>query len=272
MGYLVMGLLGSWRRLFQILVVPGEDAVQAVQQMLFFVEAVRLARIDDKLGFDAIALKAAVEFLALAWRVDRVGVALKDQGGRFHILEMHKGRTVQKSGDPLWFVREAIEPLVVGRTLLGAVFGDEIGKAGARDGSLESRGLRDRPFRHVAAVRPPANGQLLGIGDATFDEVVDTGNCVAVIAAAPVTTIHLNKFLAVAARSADIWVKDSVAARSKELAPGFDGVLPGTRRAAMDQGDERQLRLAIIPERLQKSRFDFQAVEGLVFVEFRGAE
>src|SRR5260370_7308697 len=170
MGYLVMGLLGSWRRLFQMLVVPGEDAVQTVQQMFFFVAAVRLARIDNKLGFDAVAFEAAVEFLALARRINGIGVPLKNQGRSLYILEMHEGRTIQESGDLFWFVGEAVEPLVVGRTLLGAVFGDEIGKAGARDGGLESRGFPDPPFPLLSAVHPPANGRLLGIGDAPFEE------------------------------------------------------------------------------------------------------
>src|SRR6266478_6645333 len=265
-------LLGGWRHVFQVLVVPGEDAVQTVQQMFFFVEAVRLARVDDQFRFDAVAFEAAVEFLALARRVDRVGVALKDQGGRFHILQMHEGRTVQEAGDLLRFVGEAVEPLVVGRTLLGAVFGDEIGQSRTGDCCLEHIGLRDRPLGHISTVRPSTDAEPLGIGNTTFDQVVDPGHHVSVIAAAPIAAIHLDEFLSVTARAANVGIEDGVAVSRKELPPGFDRVLPGTRGAAMDQGDERQLRLAIVPERLQKSCFDFQAVEGLVSVEFRGAE
>jgi len=51
-------------------VIPGEDAVQAIQQVLFLVKAVGLARVDDKFGIDAVALEAAVEFLALAGGID----------------------------------------------------------------------------------------------------------------------------------------------------------------------------------------------------------
>src|SRR5260370_41804998 len=49
-------------------------------------------------------------------------------------------------------------------------------------------------------------------------------------------------------------------------------MLAGARGAAMDQGDERQLRFAVRAKRFQKGRFDFQAVEGFVFVGLRGAE
>jgi hypothetical protein len=46
--------------------------------VLFFVEAVRLARVHDEFSLDAIAFEAAVEFLALAWRIDGVGVSLEN--------------------------------------------------------------------------------------------------------------------------------------------------------------------------------------------------
>src|SRR6266404_1898862 len=145
---------------------------------------------------------------------------------------------------------------------------------GARpgDSSFESRGLCNRPFGHVPAVRPAADSQLFGIGDAPRDEVVDTGHDVPVIAATPVAAIHLNEFFAVTARSANVGIKDRVPARRKELPPCFDGVLPGARGAAVDHSDERQFRFAVVARRFQKSRFDFQAVEGFVLVELRRAE
>ena len=43
-------------RLLQVLVVPGKDAIDEIQKMLLFAEAVRLARVDDKLGLHAIVL------------------------------------------------------------------------------------------------------------------------------------------------------------------------------------------------------------------------
>src|SRR5437016_2492824 len=240
--------------------------------MLFLVKAVRLTRVDNQLGLDAVALEAAVKLLALAWGIDRVGVSLENQGRRFDILEVHERRTIQESGELLWLIRDAVEPLIVRRALLGAVFGDEIGQSRAGDGSFEARGLRNRPFRHVAAVRPAADGQLAGISDAPRNEIVDTSHDVTIIAAAPIAAIHLNKFLAVTTRSANIGIKDGVAAPRKELPPRFDGVLPDARRASVDQGDERQFRFGVVADRFQKSRFDFHAVKGFVFVRLRGAE
>src|SRR5712692_973140 len=73
----LLGLLGRWRDFLQMLVVPSEDAVQAIQQVLFLVEAVRLARVDDQFGYDAVTFEAAVEFLALPERIDRIRVTLE---------------------------------------------------------------------------------------------------------------------------------------------------------------------------------------------------
>jgi hypothetical protein len=40
----------------QVAVVPREDTIESIQQMLFFVESVRFAWIDDQLGLDAVPL------------------------------------------------------------------------------------------------------------------------------------------------------------------------------------------------------------------------
>src|SRR5947209_6470232 len=126
---------------------------------------------------------------------------------------MDERGAVQESRDLFRFVREAVKPLVVGRALLGAVFGNEIGQACTRDGSFEARGLSNGPFGHVAAIRPAANGQLFGISDAPRNEVVNARHNVPVIASTPVSAIHLNEFLAITARSANVGIKNRVAAR-----------------------------------------------------------
>src|SRR5438477_7038366 len=148
----------------------------------------------------------------------------------------------------------------------------EMGGAGAGDASFDSRRLRSRPLGHVAAVRPAANGQLVGIGDAARNEIIDARHNVPVIAAAPIAPIYLNKLLAVTARSSNIRIKNGVTACRKELSPGFDGVLPCARRPAMNQGDERQLGFAVRARWFQERGFDFLAVEGFVFIELWCAE
>src|SRR5260370_1523561 len=110
------------------------------------------------------------------------------------------------------------------------------------------------------------------MGAAARNEVIEPGHNVPVIAAATVVEIECDEVLAVSARSANIRIENGVATGRKELPPGFDGVLPSAGGSAMDEGDEQQLRFAVVCERFQKSRFDFQAVESFVFVELRSAE
>jgi len=46
-------LFGRWRLVFQYLSVPGEDAVEPIEEMFLFAEAVRLAGVDDQSRFEA---------------------------------------------------------------------------------------------------------------------------------------------------------------------------------------------------------------------------
>jgi hypothetical protein len=70
----------------QIFVIPSEDAIQAVHEMLFFMEAVRLAWVEHQFRIDSIAFEATVKLEALADRVDGVGFALQNQGGSLGVL------------------------------------------------------------------------------------------------------------------------------------------------------------------------------------------
>src|SRR6185503_15111087 len=61
------------RPLFQVLVEPGDDAVEAVDEVLLLAQPVRLARVDDEIRLDVVALQPAVELLALTDRIGFVG-------------------------------------------------------------------------------------------------------------------------------------------------------------------------------------------------------
>jgi hypothetical protein len=85
-GERLLWLFGGRWRFFQVFVVPREDAVEAIQQVLFFVKAVRLAGVGNQFCFDAVAFESTVEFLALAGGIDGVGIPLKNERRRFHVL------------------------------------------------------------------------------------------------------------------------------------------------------------------------------------------
>ena len=78
-----------------MLLVPGDDAVEAVEFVLFFMEAVIFARILDKLGRRTIKLEPAIEAGTLAERVSGVGLALKDQDGRVGVLQIEIRRVLE---------------------------------------------------------------------------------------------------------------------------------------------------------------------------------
>src|SRR5438552_15379870 len=96
-GCVAVCLLASRRSFLQVLVVPGEDAIQAVQEMFFFVEAVRLAGVQDEFSLDSIAFEAAVELLALTGGSTELGAPWKNRGGGFRILRWKNGRVVRNS-------------------------------------------------------------------------------------------------------------------------------------------------------------------------------
>src|SRR6266403_854188 len=87
--------------------------------------------VDNHLGFNAVALQAAIEFLALAQRVGEVRVTLKNERRRFGVLKMDERGTVQEASDFLRFIRHAVEPAANGEPIgIGNAPGDEIVDAG----------------------------------------------------------------------------------------------------------------------------------------------
>src|SRR5260370_24520545 len=127
--------------------------------MFFFVEAVGLARIDDQIRLHSVTFQAAIEFLALAERVNGIGASLQNESRSFCALRMQERRTVEESGG--LFVRDAPKPLVVRRMLLGAVLGNKIGHACSGNFGLEERSLRDGPFTQVATFGPAADSETI---------------------------------------------------------------------------------------------------------------
>src|SRR5579872_5831278 len=141
----------------EILVEPRDDTTEAICEVFLFSEAVTLAWVHDELRRDAVAFEATIEFLALAQRVDDVVFALQDECGGAGVLDVGDRRAAAEAFG--FFVRETVEPFVVRWVVFRAVLGGEVGQAGARDGGLEARRLRDRPLGHVAAVGPAGDAE-----------------------------------------------------------------------------------------------------------------
>src|SRR5580700_2772712 len=133
--------------------------------------------------------------------------------------------------------------------------------ARAGDCGFEVVRLRDRPLRHVTAVRPSANAKSRGVGDSTIYEILHAPHHILEVAAAPVAAVHFDEFLAVAARAPNVGIENRIAVRRQELAPNFDGVLPVACRSSMNQCDKRQFIFWIGSSGLQESCSDLKTVE-----------
>src|SRR5712671_4187656 len=89
--------------------------------------------------------------------------------------------------------------------------------AGARDGGFEARGLPDDEVGGDASVGPAANAQLVGIGDALRDGVVDHGHIVLVVLIAPIRENRFGVAFASTGRTARVGKQDGVAIGGEQL-------------------------------------------------------
>src|SRR5580704_4311564 len=117
---------------------------------------------------------------------------------------------------------------------LTSVLGNQIGEACAGDRGFEVVRLRDRPLRHVAAVRPSANAKLRGTGDSTVNEILHAPHHILEVGTAPIAAVHLDEFLAVADRAANVGIKNCIAVCRQELTPNLNGILPVARGSSMN--------------------------------------
>ncbi len=123
-----------------------------------------------------------------------------------------------------------------------AVVALPIGDAGARDGGAEPSGLSDRPHRHIAAVTPSRDPDLVFIHRKFFDELVHAGHDVAEVAVAEVADVGLREGFPLPEAAARVREEDEVAAARERhgevIGPGPVGQ-HRARGPAVDLHDER---------------------------------
>src|SRR5262249_34258715 len=81
----------------EVPVVPRDDAIEAIEEMLFLAQPVRLARIQHEIGLDAVPLQAAIKLLALSDRIGRVVLALQEQRRRPDVLHPRHRRALDEA-------------------------------------------------------------------------------------------------------------------------------------------------------------------------------
>src|SRR5271155_369249 len=97
--------------------------------------------------------------------------------------------------------------VVVGGVVVAPV-ADVFDCAGAGDGGFEAGGLGDEPVGHVSAVAVAADGEVVGVGDAVFDQGVDAFENVFAGARDDLRNDLQEEFVAVAGGSAIVGTED----------------------------------------------------------------
>src|SRR5713226_7234498 len=93
----------------------------------------------------------------------------------------------------------------------------EEGASCAGDSGLKPSGLSNDEVRGDAAVGPAADGELVRVGDALSDGLVDHGHIVLKVLVAPISPDGLGVVLAVAGGAARVREEHGVAVRGEEL-------------------------------------------------------
>ena len=172
-----------------------------------------------------------------------VGVAAHDERRRRDLVETVERRDL----DPQLGVlpRQAELGLPLALVVIGAVVGEVVELARARDRRLEAVRLRDDVVGEDAAVAPAADAEPIGIGDAHRDRRVDRRHHVVVVLVAPVGEDRAAEVAAVARRAARVGGDDGEALRGQHLPFEVEagGVLAD--RAAVNAQDRRQCRGAL---------------------------
>src|ERR1051325_1320035 len=125
---------------------PSENAIHSIDQMLFFLQAVRFTRVNDKLALDAVSFEGSIKHLTLTQGIGAIVFAVKDQCWSPRVLDVSHRRTLRKTFRLI--IRKAINPFVIGRTVFCAKLHCQVAHPGSGYRRFESLSLSDRPRSH----------------------------------------------------------------------------------------------------------------------------
>ena len=179
------------------------------------------------------------ELLVVRGRAAQVGLGLQISSGVWTAATLRSGDWRHSFSMPSGLERVAHERRAV---VLGAAVGvaparDLVRDAVLGDGRLEPVRRSDQPVDHEAAVAQAEDPETLRVGEAEFDHMIDRGEDVGGIDAAPVAELRPDPVPAVRGRAADVRQDDAVARGDEEDDLDVRGRCPGAERPAMDIDD-----------------------------------
>src|SRR5690348_742131 len=205
-----------WRRIaFDVVVVPGKVALEAVLDVRRRFEFVILAWIDHKLGGSTQAFKSLVHLLPAQNRNVRINLPAHKQRRRGDVLHAIERRDSLPNGFAL--PRMPKFGLIVALVLVVTIHARKECSSRSRDRRFKAIGLCNYEVGGDAAVGPAADGKLCRIRNALLDGVIHHSHVVLKILVAPVSPNGLGVLLAIARRAARVGKKNHVTVRGIKL-------------------------------------------------------
>src|SRR5215475_9772507 len=167
---------------------PFQLALEEIDLMVRFLDAVAFARVAEKDRFDAADLQRAVKLFCLSDWHSQVALAVRDHERSFDAVDVSNWRpfTVCLRGSPRLAAEAEFHQ---SRNVALAVETTPITDAGMSNGGFESVGLRDCPKGHKPAITPAHHDQLVRIGDGSRNHGVNAGHNILEILATPVADV-----------------------------------------------------------------------------------
>ena len=175
-------------------------------------------RIDDQLRLNTKAPQCLVHLLAALDGDVKVALATQKKRRRFDPIRMQKRvRDFLIRLPRLRLPRRADLVIVLKDVLVRSVKCDGKRRAGPARPGLESRVAGDHIIGQYTAVTPAAHTQFVRIGDAHFDNVIDTGKQVLDFVVPPIGGNRPRKFLTASRTAPIVYGQNGVSVSRKEL-------------------------------------------------------
>src|SRR3984957_8967122 len=234
--------------------VPGLRARESVH--ISSQGAVIIARILEHLHQYALLAQRPIHLQALAERVHGIAFTLDEHKRCFCLGDIGEGALAP--GILAVFPRLTVEPAVIPRLILRAVFALLIGDRSRADDRLESVGLALDEGRHFAAVAVAHQRELVAIDWIRRDHGVDARHDVSKVAAAQGVLIRRRKGGAIPGTAARIRQEKGPSLCQKRGEQGQKRIGEGAGRAAMYLDDQGNLVRGVLLRREIKHPLDVE--------------
>src|SRR6266516_1381461 len=161
------------RRLLQILVIPGQVALQTIADVAGTLDALILVEVDHQLCFDAKAAQRLVHLLATLDGHIEIAFATEKQCGSLDVIGVEEWIGDFYVSFPCFWVPGGTNLMIVlDDVLVCAVEGNGKGSAGATGCCLKTEIADNHIVSQNGAIAPATDSQPIRISDSHLDNVI----------------------------------------------------------------------------------------------------